>query len=63
MNLVKCKKCKWVHFEHETDDPVAQEYYVRCFRCGNSYKDFEPAEDGDVPDGSTVQAIRSRNES
>lgn len=64
-NLVKCNKCKWVHFECEKAPetlPYAIADYppkipTKCFRCGNTYKDFSPAEPGDVPDGSTIQAI------
>ncbi len=55
MNLVKCNKCKWVHMELTPDK--ASEIPTGCFRCGNTYKDFSPAEDKDCPNGSTVQAI------
>lgn len=60
MKLVKCNKCKWVHFEME---PVpGTEVPKACFRCGNSYKDFVQTDDIDVPRGSTLQPILNRDE-
>jgi hypothetical protein len=31
--------------------------YEHCFRCDNPYTDFSPAEEGDCPDGCTIQPI------
>jgi hypothetical protein len=36
--------------------PSSIEDYLKCFRCGNSYMDFE-AGFGDAPSGSTIQSI------
>jgi hypothetical protein len=63
-NLVKCKKCKWVHFEAEEPN-VHPEYKYEpprnCFRCGNDYTDFEDALKEDLPNGSTIQPILKRS--
>lgn len=40
--------------------PSSLEGYTCCFRCDNSYKDFVDADEGDVPYGSTIQPILSR---
>lgn len=31
--------------------------YIRCHRCGESYKQFRVAEDSEVPNGSTINPI------
>lgn len=40
--------------------PSSLDGYTACFRCNNTFRDFEDAEDGDVPYGSTIQPILSR---
>lgn len=60
MKLVKCNKCKWVHFEIKTGaTPEQITLHDNCFRCGNTYKNFVKAEDKDSPLGSTIQGIRA----
>jgi hypothetical protein len=62
--LVKCNKCKWVHFEYEIVPETIADYPpkipTKCFKCGNTYKDFSPALPEDVPNGSTIQSIRKK---
>jgi len=36
--------------------------YEGCMLCGNSYKNFVDAEDGDVPMGSTMSPIIAKND-
>lgn len=62
MGLAKCKKCKWIHFEIDAshrDAPAC----TKCFRCGNSYLDFEELDKSDEDElfGSTVQPILNRD--
>ena len=33
------------------------EQYQSCFRCGNTYEDFEDASPDKIPEGSTIQPI------
>lgn len=37
--------------------PSTIKQYEHCFVCGNSYKDFSPAKEGDSPIGCTLNAI------
>lgn len=74
MCLVKCNKCSWVHFEvsknyitefckkYDLDkDTTYMDRYMKCFRCGNHYKNFE--ETKEAPMGINVQPILFRDES
>ena len=36
--------------------------YQSCFRCGNTYKDFQDAKPSNCPEGSTIQPIQIYNE-
>lgn len=38
------------------------ELYEGCFRCGNSYKDFNDTLDKEISVGSTIQPIISRKD-
>lgn len=38
------------------------EFYEGCHYCGNNYKDFRDAVDGDCPDGCTINPVISRRE-
>lgn len=40
--------------------PPSADQYLKCFLCGNSYKDF--TDTGKVPFGSTIQPILRRDE-
>lgn len=70
MDLVKCNKCKWVHFEVE-EIPLNSQFPTpdypppvpkKCFRCGGSYKDFSTLTPEDHrPNGSTIQSIKKRS--
>ncbi len=37
--------------------PASLESYRRCRHCGAPHTDMRPAEDGDAPDGVTIQPI------
>lgn len=42
--------------------PASEDRYKKCFRCGNTHKDFSDATEQDAPNGSTIQPIMSRHE-
>ena len=39
------------------DEPEHFGNYLNCFHCGNSYRDFRVAKEGDAPIGCTLQSI------
>lgn len=52
-------------FYDNADDEVKSHYngkssmsdYDTCYRCGNDYKNFEEAKNGDVPSGCTISPM------
>lgn len=56
----KCSKCGWVDAAlplAAVQQQVETGKYAQCFRCGAPSSGFVPAEDRDVPMGSTMQGI------
>lgn len=51
IELIKCPKCKWVHFIMEEGG------LDKCFSCGAYAKDMIPAVEADCPVGCTMQGI------
>jgi len=39
------------------DKPAIISSYDKCFNCGGSYENFRDYEEGDCPDGVTIQPI------
>lgn len=55
-----CNKCGWVHAAlplAAVQQQVEAGKYAKCFRCGAPSAGFVPADEGDVPTGSTMQGI------
>lgn len=59
--LVKCKKCKLIHFEYSEEEHLKYGAPTQCFRCRNTYKDFEDVSDRDIDRGHTIQGILNRD--
>lgn len=60
---ITCLKCGRVAFE-ATPEYIKNESgnidsYKHCL-CGNSYKNFRDAKEGDCPDGVTINAVLTR---
>lgn len=49
--------CFYSEYPNESNLPSSIRRHERCFRCGNSYRDFRPSVAGDCPDGCTIQPI------
>lgn len=63
----------WVKYGQEWDEerlamygvtknnlPTIEKEYLKCHRCGNSYKDFRDTLPGEEPCGSTVSGLLAR---
>lgn len=57
----KCPQCGWVHIAITREFAIASNYDIarleKCFRCGAPSVGFVPAEAGDAPLLSTLQAV------
>jgi hypothetical protein len=57
----KCPTCGWVHIAITREFAIANNYDLarleRCFRCGTPSVGFVPAQPGDAPTLSTLQAV------
>lgn len=57
----KCPQCGWVHIAITREFAIANNYDIprleKCFRCGAPSVGFVPAEPGDAPMLSTLQAV------
>ena len=54
MRQVTCNNCGWVHVAL----PKSNNTPTTCFRCGEHYKNFREAKEGDAPRGCTLQSIQ-----
>ncbi len=57
------KDAEWLESYGITTSPPSTDIYLKCFRCGGSYKDMRDTLGNEVPNGSTIQPILNRNES
>ena len=57
----KCPQCGWVHIAITREFAIASNCDIarlkKCFRCGAPSVGFVPAEAGDAPPLSTLQAV------